>query len=97
MHGLIPNCLRRALAWPAREAPALRRCGCCIAQLKQIRPRPEEIYSYAIVHIDDALLNHAAPLGWEHISLTGDYLWGDMKLPKDGFRPLRTQNRQSEA
>ncbi len=39
--------------------------------------------------IDDALLSHAAPLGWEHISLTDDYLWGDMKLPQDGFRPLR--------
>jgi len=47
--------------------------------------------------IDDALLSHAAPLGWEHISLTGDYLWGDMKSPEDGFRPLRTQNRRSEA
>lgn len=47
--------------------------------------------------IDDMLLSHAAPLGWEHISLTGDYLWGDMKLPEDGFRPLRTQSRQSEA
>ena len=47
--------------------------------------------------IDDTLLSHAAPLGWEHISLTGDYLWADMKLPLDGFRPLRTQNRQSEA
>ena len=46
--------------------------------------------------INDALLSHSAPLGWEHISLTGDYLWGDMKLPEDGFRPLRTQNRQSE-
>lgn len=46
--------------------------------------------------IDDTLLSHAAPLGWEHISLTGDYLWSDMKLPEDGFRPLRTQNRQSE-
>ena len=47
--------------------------------------------------IDDGLLSHAAPLGWEHISLTGDYLWGDMKLPEDGFRPLRTQNSRSDA
>lgn len=39
--------------------------------------------------LDDALLGHAAPLGWEHISITGDYLWGDMKLPEGGFRPLR--------
>lgn len=46
--------------------------------------------------IDDALLSHAAPLGWEYISLTGDYLWSDMKLPEDGFRPIRTKSRQSE-
>lgn len=25
--------------------------------------------------IPDALLAHLAPLGWQHISLTGDYLW----------------------
>src|SRR3546814_585620 len=46
--------------------------------------------------IDDALLSHAAPLGWEHISLTGDYLWSDMKLPEDGFRPLRSEEHTSE-
>lgn len=47
--------------------------------------------------IEDDLLSHVAPLGWEHISLTGDYLWADMKLPQEGYRPLRTQNRKSEA
>lgn len=47
--------------------------------------------------ISDELLSHTAPLGWEHISLTGDYLWSDMQLPEGGFRPLRTQNRHSEA
>ena len=25
--------------------------------------------------IDDALLKYLLPLGWEHINLTGDYLW----------------------
>jgi TnpA family transposase len=25
--------------------------------------------------IDDALLQHLSPLGWEHINLTGDYVW----------------------
>ena len=24
--------------------------------------------------VDDALLLHLSPLGWEHINLTGDYL-----------------------
>lgn len=47
--------------------------------------------------IEDELLSHAAPLGWEHISLTGDYLWSDMELPEDGYRPLRTLNSRSGA
>jgi len=40
--------------------------------------------------IPDALLAHLAPLGWQHINLTGDYLWGaDSNLGPDGFKPLR--------
>ena len=40
--------------------------------------------------IPDALLAHFAPLGWQHLNLTGDYLWGaDAGLGPDGFRPLR--------
>ena len=40
--------------------------------------------------IPDALLAHVAPSGWQHINLTGDYLWGaDGSLGPDGFRPLR--------
>jgi Tn3 transposase DDE domain len=36
------------------------------------------------------LLAHLAPLGWQHINLTGDYLWGtDASIGRDGFRPLR--------
>jgi Tn3 transposase DDE domain len=25
--------------------------------------------------VDDTLLPHLSPLGWEHINLTGDYTW----------------------
>jgi len=32
---------------------------------------------------------HVAPLGWEHISLTGDYDWAAAAPPPGGFRPLR--------
>ena len=40
--------------------------------------------------VPDELLAHLAPLGWQHINLTGDYLWGaDASLGPDGFRPLR--------
>ncbi len=39
--------------------------------------------------VSDELLAHVAPLGWEHISLTGDYDWEAASPPSDGFRPLR--------
>jgi len=40
--------------------------------------------------IDDTLLTHLSPLGWEHINLTGDYAWRQSKQVERGkFRPLR--------
>jgi TnpA family transposase len=41
------------------------------------------------VAIDDSLLGHVSPLGWEHINLTGDYVWKTSKLQPGKFRPLR--------
>ncbi len=32
---------------------------------------------------------HVAPLGWKHIGLTGDYVWGAGPVPADSLRPLR--------
>jgi len=41
--------------------------------------------------IDEKLLRHLSPLGWEHINLTGDYIWRQNKLVEQGkFRPLRS-------
>jgi len=41
--------------------------------------------------IPEGLLAHLAPIGWQHINLTGDYLWDvDVGLAPDGFRALRT-------
>ena len=38
------------------------------------------------------LITHVTPLGWEHISLTGDYIWADEGVPAGGaLRPLRTK------
>jgi hypothetical protein len=40
--------------------------------------------------IDDNLVPHVAPLGWNHINLTGDYVWHANKRVAQGrFRPLR--------
>ncbi|MFT8723184.1 MAG: Tn3 family transposase [Acetobacter malorum] len=35
------------------------------------------------------LLQHLSPLGWQHINLTGDYLWTDPGIPEGKLRPLR--------
>jgi TnpA family transposase len=40
------------------------------------------------VAVSDDLVAHVAPLGWEHIALTGDYVWSTAR-PEPGFRPLR--------
>jgi hypothetical protein len=43
--------------------------------------------------VPDHLLAHLSRLGWEHVNLTGDYVWSrtDQKtVNADGYRPLRT-------
>ena len=40
--------------------------------------------------VDDSLRQYLSPLGWEHINLTGDYLWRTRSnLGAGKFRPLR--------
>ncbi len=40
--------------------------------------------------VDGELLQFLSPLGWEHINLTGDYVWRQSRKLKTGkFRPLR--------
>ena len=40
--------------------------------------------------IDETLLPHVSPLGWEHINLTGDYVWhANKRVARGRFRPLR--------
>ena len=40
--------------------------------------------------VDDNLLEHLSPLGWEHINLTGDYVWRqNWRVESGEFRPLR--------
>jgi TnpA family transposase len=38
--------------------------------------------------VPDDLLAHVAPLGWEHVGLSGDYVWTEAN-PAAPFRPLR--------
>ena len=40
----------------------------------------------------DDLVRHVAPLGWDHVSLTGDYTWTSSDQPQAGqLRPLRSR------
>ena len=42
--------------------------------------------------VPDQLLAYLSPLGWEHVNLTGDYIWSaerPVTESRDGFRPLR--------
>ena len=41
--------------------------------------------------VPDHLLAHLSPLGWEHVNLTGDYIWAAQQASEnvDGLRPLR--------
>ena len=40
--------------------------------------------------IDTDHLQYLSPLGWEHINLTGDYLWkSNARIGNGKFRPLR--------
>ena len=43
--------------------------------------------------VDTALLRYLSPLGWEHINLTGDYVWrSSAKIGAGKFRPLRPRS-----
>ncbi len=39
--------------------------------------------------VPPGLLQHLSPLGWQHINLTGDYLWTDPDVPSQTLRPPR--------
>lgn len=41
------------------------------------------------------LLQHLSPLGWQHINLTGDYLWSGPGASDGKLRPLRQATRLS--
>jgi TnpA family transposase len=46
----------------------------------------------AVKPVPDEFLAHLSPLGWEHVNLTGDYVWSEaneVTENRDGYRPLR--------
>ncbi|CDK58611.1 transposase [Escherichia coli IS9] len=48
------------------------------------------VWFFNFLYVDGELLQFLSPLGWEHINLTGDYVWRQSRRLEDGkFRPLR--------
>jgi hypothetical protein len=62
-----------------------------VAAVITVEPRYLELAA-ADLGIGPDMMKHVAPLGWEHLSLTGDYAWhtGDLLGPGE-LRPLRTR------
>ncbi len=42
--------------------------------------------------IEPELLQYLSPLGWDHVNLTGDFVWRNHRLRPGKFRPLRPLN-----
>lgn len=43
------------------------------------------------IPINEQLITHLSPLGWEHINLRGDYVWRKkLKLGQSKYRALRS-------
>ncbi|MDP9707470.1 UNVERIFIED_ORG: hypothetical protein J2W64_004693 [Rahnella aquatilis] len=43
------------------------------------------------IPLNEQLISHLSPLGWEHINLSGDYLWRtNLKLGQGKYRALRS-------
>ena len=48
-------------------------------------------------NVDDRLLPHLSPLGWEHINLTGDYRWRQSKTGRARQVPAATEAQRGLA
>nr|ASK37438.1 TnpA transposase [Escherichia coli] len=43
------------------------------------------------IPLNEQLISHLSPLGWEHINLSGDYVWRtNLKLEQGKYRSLRS-------
>ena|SRR5579863_6787421 len=79
----------------SHRAAALNLVTACIA-LFNCRYLGRAVYELRRrdVVIDDKRLQRLSPLGWDHINLSGDYVWSDSPpYDADGMRPL---NREAD-
>jgi hypothetical protein len=55
--------------------------GCDLAVEYCVYGRAIDALKRKGLKINEQLLSHLSPLGWEHINLTGDYIWKSNRIP----------------
>ncbi len=98
----------RAIGGRATPLPSRSRRRRSLASSRSAEPGPRRchLWNTAYLHcavtafrahgeiIDCALLARLAPLGWEHVAITGEYTWEEAPtLDAGGFRPLANLSR----
>jgi hypothetical protein len=70
--------------------------GSCTGQPRSIwSPRASACSTAEQVRFDERHVSRLSPLGWDHINLTGDYVWTEnARLDADGLRPLKLGQSQ---
>jgi hypothetical protein len=73
-----------------RQAVVLWNAAQVERAIRHMRARGEKI--------PNELLPYLAPLGWQHINLTGDYIWTEsLRLDGEGFWPLTAPSNSTKA
>ncbi len=90
----VEECRRRRIVVPSpkRARAALRPSRHRNHPVEHAVSRARRCRSAQTKDVPDQLLAHLSSLGWEHVNLTGDYIWSaerPVTERRDGFRPLR--------
>lgn len=100
MHEDSPECLARAVFMHRLDEIRDRGLTLLTAAIKLWNivyiERAIESLKRKKLPINDQLLSHLSPLGWENINLNGDYVWcNNLKLGTGKYRPLRSVDIES--
>jgi hypothetical protein len=77
----------------SHRAAALNLVTACIGlfNCRYLGRAVDDLRRYGVA-TDDRRLRRLSPLGWDHINLTGDYVWSDSQpYDADRMRPLNSE------
>jgi AhpD family alkylhydroperoxidase len=92
-HKAAPDAMRAV----QRVEAYIQQCGLEKSLIELVKMRASQIngcaYCLHVHRMSRTSSSLTSPLGWEHVNLTGDYIWSaepPATENSDGFRPLRT-------